>query len=60
MQTKHEPTNEPQDNQTKLWSDAELRRVSRVFELLIKVDKRLKKEKGNESKRDTDNTSETT
>lgn len=31
-----------------MWSDAELRRVTRVFELLIRVDKRLNKGKGNE------------
>jgi hypothetical protein len=60
MQPKHEPTNEPQDNQTQLWSDAELRRVTRVFDLLVKVDRRLKKEQGNENKRDTDNASEAT
>lgn len=39
--------NPPLASQTKLWSDAELRRVSRVFELLIRIDKRVKKGKGN-------------
>jgi hypothetical protein len=41
-------TNIPQASQIQPWSDAELRRVSRVFELLIRVDKRLKKGKSNE------------
>lgn|GEM_PF-1562613 len=40
--------NQPQDSQASPWSDAELRRVSRVFELLIRVDKRLKKGKSYE------------
>lgn len=38
-----------QKSQTKPWSDAELRRVARAFELLIRVDKRLKKGKSNDN-----------
>jgi hypothetical protein len=34
--------------QSPLWSDAELRRISRVFDLLIRIDKRLKKGQSNE------------
>ncbi len=45
---KQPPSNKSQDSQAKPWSDAELRRVSRVFELLIRVDKRLKKGKSYE------------
>lgn len=37
-----------QTSQAKPWSDAELRRVARVFELLIRIDKR-QKERGNEN-----------
>ncbi|HZM64067.1 MAG TPA: hypothetical protein VFB59_02950 [Candidatus Saccharimonadales bacterium] len=36
-----------QKSQTHVWSDAELRRMSRVFELLIKIDQRKKKAKQN-------------
>jgi hypothetical protein len=45
---KQPDNNAKQMSQTKLWSDAELRRVTRVFDLLIRVDKRLKEGKGNE------------
>jgi hypothetical protein len=44
--------NQSQDSQAMPWSDAELRRVSRVFELLIRVDKRLKKGKSYEGQND--------
>ena len=40
--TQRPNSNVPNDSQAKRWSDAELRRVSRAIELLIKVDKRLK------------------
>lgn len=53
-------TNNPQPSQTQLWSDAELRRVSRVFEVLINVDKRTKNRKRNEPKRNTDNANQAT
>ncbi len=49
------PTNKPQVNQAKHWSDAELRRVARVFELLIRIDKRQKKGRTNDGQRSTDN-----
>lgn len=45
---KQPPSNKSQTSQAQPWSDAELRRVTRVFELLIRVDKRLKKGKSNE------------
>jgi hypothetical protein len=38
-----------QTSQTPHWTDAELRRVSRVFELLIRIDKRIKKGQVNEN-----------
>jgi len=40
-------SNEPDENQQPLWSDAELRRMARVLEILIKVDQRKKKEQQN-------------
>jgi hypothetical protein len=45
-----QPNNDNQllTSQAKLWSDAELRRVARAFELLIRIDKRLKKGQDNE------------
>lgn len=52
-----QPNNEPQDSHAKPWSDAELRRVSRVFELFIRIDKRLKKGKSNERQNDKPETS---
>jgi hypothetical protein len=36
-------SNEPDKQQQSLWSDAELRRLARVLEILIKVDQRRKK-----------------
>jgi hypothetical protein len=51
-------SNKSQPSQTQLWSAAELRRVSRVFEVLINVDKRTKNRKRNEPKRNTDNTNQ--
>jgi hypothetical protein len=50
MQNKHEQTNEPQTSQAinSNWSDAELRRVARVFDLLIKINERIKKGTSNE------------
>ncbi|HEY1644892.1 MAG TPA: hypothetical protein VGF75_00715 [Candidatus Saccharimonadales bacterium] len=41
----HPSSNEPIGNQQPLWSDADLRRVSRVLEILIRVDQRKKKER---------------
>lgn len=46
---KQPDSNAKKMSQTKLWSDAELRRVARVFELLIKIDKRMKKRQDNEN-----------
>ena len=40
-------SNEPEKKQQSLWSDAELRRMARVLEILIKVDQRKKKERQN-------------
>ncbi|MGH7156535.1 MAG: hypothetical protein ACREGG_00230 [Candidatus Saccharimonadales bacterium] len=40
-------SNEPDKNQQLLWSDADLRRMARVLEILIKVDQRKKKEQQN-------------
>lgn len=34
----------------KHWNNSELQRVSRVFELLVSIDQRLKKGKSNENK----------
>lgn len=53
---KQPPTNKPQASQAKPWSDAELRRVARVFELLIRIDKRQKKGRSNDGQRSADNT----
>lgn len=39
---KQPPNKVTNASQTKPWSDAELRRVARVFELLIRIDKRKK------------------
>jgi len=39
--------NQPKNSQTKRWSDAEVRRVARVFDLLLRIDQR-KRGKGNE------------
>jgi hypothetical protein len=36
-------SNEPDKKEQTLWSDAELRRVARVLEILIKIDQRKKK-----------------
>jgi len=44
---KQPPSKTTNANQAKPWSDAELRRVARVFELLIRIDQR-KKGRGNE------------
>jgi hypothetical protein len=44
---KQPPSKTTEASQAKPWSDAELRRVARVFELLIRIDKR-KKGQGNE------------
>jgi hypothetical protein len=41
-------TNTSQKRQAKAWSDAELRRVVRVFELLIQIDQRQNGRKRNE------------
>jgi hypothetical protein len=49
MITQPPDNNTTQPSQTPHWSDAELRRVSRVFELLIRIDKRIKKGQVNES-----------
>jgi hypothetical protein len=40
-------SNEHDKKQQPLWSDAELRRMARVLEILIKVDQRKKKEQQN-------------
>jgi hypothetical protein len=40
-------SDEPDKNQQPLWSDAELRRMARLLEILIKVDQRKKKERCN-------------
>jgi hypothetical protein len=40
-------SNETDKKQQSLWSDAELRRMARVLEILIKVDQRKKKEQQN-------------
>lgn len=42
-------TSSPRTSQTKRWSDAELRRVARVFDVLIRVEKRLRQERGNDN-----------
>ena len=47
--------NKDADGQAKPWSDAELRRATRVFELLIRIDKR-QKGRSNDGQRSTDNT----
>jgi len=47
--------NPPLTSQTMLWSDAELRRVARALELLICIDKRLKKGKSNEQENNKSN-----
>lgn len=39
-------------NLAPIWSDAELRRVSHVFDLLIRIDKRIKKGKSYEGTED--------
>ena len=40
VQSKYQAT---QGNQPKKWSEVELRRVARVFDLLIKIDQRTKR-----------------
>lgn len=47
-------TNKAQTSQTtnKPWSDAELRRISRVLDLLIKVDKRVKEKRYEETEKE--------
>lgn len=47
MQQEHAPTKPINDSETP-WSEAEIRRVARVFDLLIRIDKRLTKGKSNE------------
>jgi hypothetical protein len=51
-------SNSLQDSQPKAWTNAELKRVARVFELLINIDKRQKNKRGNEDedKRNTNRT----
>ncbi len=51
---KQPQSNKSQKSQAKPWSDAELRRATRVFELLIRIDKR-QKGRSNDGQRNTDN-----
>ncbi|MCA9312972.1 hypothetical protein KDA08_01440 [Candidatus Saccharibacteria bacterium] len=39
---KQSPNNKSNSDKPKTWSNAELRRVARVFELLIRIDNRKK------------------
>lgn len=52
---KQPPNKVVKASQPKPWSDAELRRVARVFELLIRIDKRQKKGRSNDGQRSADN-----
>jgi hypothetical protein len=52
---KQSPSDKTKASQPKPWSDAELRRVARVFDLLIRIDKRQKKGRSNDGQRNTDN-----
>ena len=48
MRGQEEPIQPQREPQAKPWSEEELRRVTRVFELLIQIDRRLKGKKRNE------------
>lgn len=53
---KQPPNKATKASQPKPWSDAEMRRVARVFELLMRIDKRQKKGRSNDGQRSADNT----
>lgn len=44
-------TNTTEHRKSHPWAEAELRRVSRVFELLIQIDQRQKKESNNNKRK---------